>query len=77
MARAVSDRRVQAEYKPLVLDAEGPAVSANAGQFFQILCPASGSDYLLSSRPMGIYQADPAQGGVDFLYKVTSGRRSR
>lgn len=69
-ARVVANDWVNAEYKLIVLDAPGLAASAEAGQFFNIECPAVGEDKPFFRRPMSTYAADPATGRVEFLYKV-------
>ncbi|WP_248305186.1 dihydroorotate dehydrogenase electron transfer subunit [Devosia sp. 1566] len=69
-ARVLSNDWVNAEYKLVVLDAPGVAATAEAGQFFNIDCPAIGEDKPFFRRPMSTYAADPATGRVEFLYKV-------
>ena len=70
VAHVVTNDWVNAEYKLIVLDAPGIAASAEAGQFFNIECPATGEDKPFFRRPMSTYAADPATGRVEFLYKV-------
>lgn len=67
----VSNLPVNGEYRHLVLDAGAPATLAEAGQFFHLLCPASGADRPFFRRPMSTYRADRAAGRIEFLYKVT------
>jgi dihydroorotate dehydrogenase electron transfer subunit len=67
----VSNDRINADYRHLVLKADARAAAAAAGQFFHLLCPASGSDTPFFRRPMSTYRADPDAGTVEFLYKVT------
>jgi dihydroorotate dehydrogenase electron transfer subunit len=67
----VSNHSINADYRHLILQADARAATAAAGQFFHLLCPASGSDTPFFRRPMSIYRADPHAGVVEFLYKVT------
>ena len=57
-------------YKHLVLDAARGAATAKAGQFFHLLCPATGDFTPFLRRPMSIYRIDRAQGRLEFLYKT-------
>lgn len=66
----VSHQWVNDDYKHLVLKVDSLAAAAQAGQFFHLLCPASGNDAPFFRRPMSTYRADPASGTVEFLYKV-------
>ena len=60
------------DYRLLALDAPRDLLAAcRPGQFFHLLCPASGSDAPFLRRPMSIFDADPAAGRLRFLYKVT------
>ena len=59
------------EYRHLVLEAPEPAPLARAGQFFNLECPHTAEDKPYLRRPMSLYRADPANGIVEFLYKVT------
>lgn len=63
---------VNEDYKHLVLQAAAPFTLARPGQFFHLLCPREQSDgpapYF--RRPMSCYRADPAQGRLEFLYKL-------
>jgi dihydroorotate dehydrogenase electron transfer subunit len=67
----VSNQWINNDYKHLVLEVDRRAAAARAGQFFHLLCPASGGDTPFFRRPMSTYRADPASGTVEFLYKVT------
>ena len=71
VAAVLCNRRVNAEYCHLKLQASGPALSARAGQFFNIECPPAGDDIPFLRRPMSVFNVDPAQHVVEFLYKVT------
>tara|TARA_R110002051_G_scaffold222573_1_gene286131 strand:+ start:16391 stop:17227 length:837 start_codon:yes stop_codon:yes gene_type:complete len=71
LARVVSNEWVNDEYKLLTLRAEGLAATAQAGQFFNIECPAQGEDKPFFRRPMSTYGAYADTGHVEFLYKVT------
>lgn len=46
-------------------------LKAQPGQFFHLQCPSGplGPSYL--RRPMSVYGADPSQGTIEFLYKVS------
>lgn len=57
-------------YNHLVLDAARGAATAEAGQFFHLLCPATGDLTPFLRRPMSIYRVDRAQGRLEFLYKI-------
>jgi dihydroorotate dehydrogenase electron transfer subunit len=66
----VSNEWVNAEYKHLILDASPLALGAQAGQFFNWLCPSPDDGDLWLRRPQSIYRVDPAQGRIEFLYKT-------
>lgn len=66
-----SNTAVNNEYFHLVLAADGLALTAKAGQFFNIACPATERDLPYLRRPMSVYRVLPAEGQVEFLYKVT------
>lgn len=59
------------DYVHMILQADGCAADAKAGQFFNIACPATGDETPYLRRPMSVYRASPKQGQVEFLYKVT------
>lgn len=63
--RAVNDR-----YWHLVLAAPAPAVAAEPGQFFHLLCEGDGDDAVFLRRPMSVYRVRAEAGTVEFLYKV-------
>lgn len=71
IADVISNDWVNREYKHLVIACASPATRAQAGQFFHLLCPASGQDAPFLRRPMSVYRVDPARARVEFLYKVT------
>lgn len=76
VTRVVANEAVNSGYRHLVLEATAPATGALPGQFFNLLCPASGSDQPFLRRPMSVYRADPLGDRIEFLYKVTgSGTR--
>ena len=62
---------VNARYKRLQLEADAPQTGAQAGQFFNLLCPQDGEDQPFLRRPMSVYAARPAERRIEFLYKVT------
>lgn len=70
-ALVVSNTAVNADYYHLVLAASGLALTARAGQFFNMACPATSQDMPFLRRPMSVYRASSAKGQVEFLYKVT------
>jgi dihydroorotate dehydrogenase electron transfer subunit len=61
---------VNAEYKHLVLSAPPLALTARAGQFFHLACPASNDDTPYLRRPMSIYGVNAGDQRIEFLYKV-------
>ena len=65
-----SNEWVNEEYKLMVLDAPPKALTARAGQFFQLLCPSPDGAEVWTRRPMSIYVVDAANGRLEFLYKV-------
>jgi dihydroorotate dehydrogenase electron transfer subunit len=65
----VSNDWVNDRYKRLVLAAPDTALTAEAGQFFHLLCPASEAGAPFLRRPMSVYQVDRALGRIEFLYK--------
>ena len=71
LADVILNDWVNAEYKRIRFAAPHPTSSAQAGQFFNIECPATGEDQPYLRRPMSTYLADPEVGELEFLYKVT------
>jgi len=71
LAVVISNEWVNDEYKRLVLQADGAACQSQPGQFFNLLCPGEGEHKPYFRRPMSTYKADPTNGQVEFLYKVT------
>src|SRR5580692_5007062 len=70
LAKVVANTAVNAEYRHLVVDCSEVAASAQAGQFFQLLCPHPVGEQPFLRRPMSLYGADPVKRQVEFLYKV-------
>jgi dihydroorotate dehydrogenase electron transfer subunit len=66
----VANDWVNGEYKHLVLEASARALTAQAGQFFNWLCPSPDDGDLWLRRPQSIYKVDPARGRIEFLYKT-------
>jgi dihydroorotate dehydrogenase electron transfer subunit len=62
---------VNEDYVHMILDARGLALSAKAGQFFNIACPATTRDLPYLRRPMSVYRVVAHEHRVEFLYKVT------
>ena len=69
LGRVVSNDWVNADYKRMVVDAPAQALTAKAGQFFQMLCPSPDDGDLWLRRPMSIYLVDAEAGRLEFLYK--------
>jgi dihydroorotate dehydrogenase electron transfer subunit len=70
IAEVVENKAINAEYRHLVVNCGEEAAKAAPGQFFQLLCPHSGSDQPFLRRPMSVYCANPTRRQVGFLYKV-------
>ena len=68
--RVVANTEANPEYRHLTLQAPAPLTDAVAGQFFHLLCPASGTDRPFLRRPMSFYRIDPGRRRLEFLYKV-------
>ncbi len=69
ICNVVSNAWVNDEYKLVVLDAPDRALTAEAGQFFHLLCPSPDGAAMWMRRPMSIYLVDKAAGRLEFLYK--------
>ncbi len=67
----VLHQAVNAEYRHLVVAGSKLAASAVPGQFYQLLCPTTGTDEPFLRRPMSVYGAEAQTGEISFLYKVT------
>ncbi|MEQ9814076.1 MAG: dihydroorotate dehydrogenase electron transfer subunit [Azospirillaceae bacterium] len=77
VCRVVSNEAVNDQYRLMELAAPAPALTAEPGQFFHLLCPQAGADAPFFRRPMSIYRIDRVQGRLGFLYKETgSGTRA-
>jgi len=70
-ALVLQNSALNRDYIHMILQADGCAADAKAGQFFNIACPASADDIPYLRRPMSVYRASPKEGRVEFLYKVT------
>lgn len=70
-AEALSNEAVNPEYRHLVLRAQGSALTAKAGQFFNIACPSTDQEIPYLRRPMSVFSVTPECGQVEFLYKIT------
>ncbi|HSP26203.1 MAG TPA: dihydroorotate dehydrogenase electron transfer subunit, partial [Saliniramus sp.] len=62
---------VNADYRLMEVSAPQQAATAQAGQFFHLLCPHVGGLEPFFRRPMSIYRIDRDAGTISFLYKVT------
>lgn len=69
-AVVVGNRAVNDDYCHLVLEADGPALSARPGQFFNLACPNTAADMPYLRRPMSVYRVSQALRRIEFLYKV-------
>jgi dihydroorotate dehydrogenase electron transfer subunit len=69
-ATIVSNDRVNAEYRHLVVACGNVPATAVPGQFFQLLCPQTEGNQPFLRRPMSLYGVDPVRKQVEFLYKV-------
>ncbi|HFC12634.1 MAG TPA: dihydroorotate dehydrogenase electron transfer subunit, partial [Anaerolineae bacterium] len=67
----LSNEWVNDQYKQLVLAVPSLALQAQAGQFFQLLCPQTAGLPPFFRRPMSIYRIDRERGQLYFLYKIT------
>jgi len=77
VCRVVTNEAVNDQYRLMELAAPAPALAAEPGQFFHLLCPQAGEDAPFFRRPMSIYRIDRAHGRLGFLYKETgSGTRA-
>lgn len=69
----MSNRWINSRYQHLVLAppevAPEIAMSARAGQFFNLLCPSDGDGGVFLRRPMSVYRVDRDAGRIEFLYK--------
>lgn len=70
-AKVVANKAVNRDYVHLVLNVDGPALAAKAGQFFNVACPATRQYAPFLRRPMSVYRASKANAQIEFLYKVT------
>lgn len=66
----VFHRKVNDRYRHIAVAAPPAMLAAQAGQFFQLLCPGQGCGSHLLRRPMSVYRVDRSQGRIEFLYKV-------
>lgn len=69
ICNVVSNQWVNDEYKLVVLDAPDRALTAEAGQFFHLLCPSPDGAQMWMRRPMSIYRVEREAGRLEFLYK--------
>lgn len=70
-AKVVANQAVNRDYVHLVLKADGPALTARAGQFFNLACPATRQYAPFLRRPMSVFRTSQTDAQVEFLYKVT------
>lgn len=60
---------VNDEYFLMALDAPARALTAEAGQFFHLLCPTPDGAEVWMRRPMSVYRIDRPASRLEFLYK--------
>jgi len=70
-AEVLSNEAINPEYRHLVLRAQGSALFAKAGQFFNIACPSTDQEIPYLRRPMSVFNVAPEREQVEFLYKIT------
>jgi dihydroorotate dehydrogenase electron transfer subunit len=70
-AEVLVNDEVNREYRHLVVRCGEVSATAVPGQFFQLLCPQTGSEQPFLRRPMSLYGVDPERRQVEFLYKIT------
>ena len=70
LCTVVSNHPVNTRYNHLVLATPPAALMARPGQFFHLLCEGVPGDPAFLRRPMSVYRVRPADGIVEFLYKV-------
>lgn len=70
LCTVVTNGAVNDRYRHMVLAAPPAALDVRAGQFFHLLCPATGSAQPFLRRPMSVYRIDRTSGCIEFLYKV-------
>ncbi|HEY73416.1 MAG: dihydroorotate dehydrogenase electron transfer subunit [Chloroflexi bacterium] len=71
MCTVISNESVNDQYKQLVLAAPEPALQAEPGQFFHLLCPQHDDLTPFLRRPMSVYRIDQDNNRLYFLYKIT------
>ncbi len=69
ICNVVSNDWVNGEYRLMVLDAPARALTAQAGQFFHLLCPTPDGAEVWMRRPMSVYRVNRPDARLEFLYK--------
>lgn len=69
ICNVASNDWVNDEYRLMVLDVPTRALSAEAGQFFHLLCPTPDGAEVWMRRPMSIYRINRPAEQLEFLYK--------
>ena len=69
ICNVASNDWVNDEYRLMVLDVPKRALTAEAGQFFHLLCPTPDGAEVWMRRPMSIYRINQPAGQLEFLYK--------
>lgn len=69
ICNVLSNEWVNGEYKLLLLETPPRALTAQAGQFFHLLCPTPDGAEVWMRRPMSVYRVDKEAGQLQFLYK--------
>ena len=70
LTQVIESRRINAEYRHLVVSCSKEAAQARPGQFFQLLCPHPAGEQPFLRRPMSLYAVNPANRQIEFLYKI-------
>ena len=69
ICNVVSNDWVNDEYRLMVIDVPVRALTAEAGQFFHLLCPTPDGAEVWMRRPMSIYRVNRPDAQLEFLYK--------
>jgi len=69
-AHVMAHRRVAPHHFLMRLSSPAAARRARPGQFVHVRCRENGEYFPLLRRPLSLFDADPAKGTIDFIYKV-------
>jgi dihydroorotate dehydrogenase electron transfer subunit len=70
ICRVCDHQQLNKNYRHLVVDAPVDALTAQPGQFFNLLCRLRDDSAPYLRRPMSVYRIDRNQSRIEFLYKV-------